>query len=389
MKNAIKPIVLATSLILVTACNSTAPINKTATTAINQEKFSQFHQYDEKSNITLEYTDYGQILNASVIDLGMSDRYRISNNTSKIGTRLSSNPKPSTATEANRFYYDSYKKNPQMKQDLQIVQENMADLPNKINLSNLPKSELLAYWLNLYNVTVLNELVQQYPVKNLTKLLNEEPNFFDKPRFNFNGNQYSLNDIEYNIVAPLFNNDPLLIYGYYRGYIGSPNLLDHPYTAKNVFTALTTNAVQFVNSNRGSVIGNHNTRVSSLYLEKKNYFPNFEEDLADHLQSLVIQEPDKDQVVQNFSFSIDNYDITDILGSDVEYGGGNATVADPSIVAEGFDTNFVTYGENLTKEVGHVSPLRREILQKITQKYYEANTRVEIKDLPAKESEDK
>ena len=178
MKNAIKPIVLATSLILVTACNSTAPINKTATTAINQEKFSQFHQYDEKSNITLEYTDYGQILNASVIDLGMSDRYRISQNTTKIGTRLSSNPKPSTATEANRFYYDSYKKNPQMKQDLQIVQENMADLPNKINLSNLPKSELLAYWLNLYNVTVLNELVQQYPVKNLTKLLNEEPSFF-------------------------------------------------------------------------------------------------------------------------------------------------------------------------------------------------------------------
>ena len=389
MKNAIKPIVLATSLILVTACNSTTPINRTATTAINQEKFSQFHQYDEKSNITLEYTDYGQILNASVIDLGMSDRYRISQNTTKIGTRLSSNPKPSTATEANRFYYDSYKKNPQMKQDLQIVQENMADLPNKINLSNLPKSELLAYWLNLYNVTVLNELVQQYPVKNLTKLLNEEPSFFDKPRFNFNGNQYSLNDIEYNIVAPLFNNDPLLIYGYYRGYIGSPNLLDHPYTAKNVFTALTTNAVQFVNSNRGSVIGNHSTRVSSLYLEKKNYFPNFEEDLADHLQSLVIQEPDKDQVVKNLSFSIDNYDITDILGTDVEYGGGNATVADPSIVADGFDTNFVAYGKSLTKEVGHVSPLRREILQKITQKYYEANTRVEIKDLPAKESEDK
>ena len=343
MKNAIKPIVLATSLILVTACNSTAPINKTATTAINQEKFSQFHQYDENSNITLEYTDYGQILRASVIDLGMSDRYRISNNTSKIGTRLSSNPKPSTATEANRFYYDSYRKNPQMKQDLQIVQENMADLPN----------------------------------------------FFDKPRFNFNGNQYSLNDIEYNIVAPLFNNDPLLIYGYYRGYIGSPNLLDHPYTAKNVFTALTTNAVQFVNSNRGSVIGNHSTRVSSLYLEKKNYFPNFEEDLADHLQSLVIQEPDKDQVVQNLSFSIDNYDITDILGTDVEYGGGNATVADPSIIAWGWETTFMTYGDNLTKEVGHVSPLRREILQKITQKYYEVNSRVEITDLPAKQSEDK
>ena len=99
--------------------------------------------YDEKSNITLEYTDYGQILNASVIDLGMSDRYRISNNTSKIGTRLSSNPKPSTATEANRFYYDSYKESSDEAR-LQIVQENMADLPNKVNLSNLPKSELLA-----------------------------------------------------------------------------------------------------------------------------------------------------------------------------------------------------------------------------------------------------
>ena len=159
MKSAIKPIILATSLILVTACNSTAPINKTAITAINQEKFSQFHQYDANSNITLEYTGYGQILSASVIDLGMSDRYRITSNTTAIGTRLSSNPKPSTATEANRFYYDSYKENPKMKQALQVIQKNMADLPNKVNLSNLPKSELLAYWLNLYNVTVLNELV--------------------------------------------------------------------------------------------------------------------------------------------------------------------------------------------------------------------------------------
>ncbi|TGV18898.1 DUF547 domain-containing protein [Pseudoalteromonas sp. MEBiC 03607] len=385
MKNAIKPIALAMSLILVTACNSTAPINKTATTAINQEKFSQFHQYNENSNITLEYTGYGQILSASVIDLGMSDRYRITSHTTAIGTRLSSNPKPSTATEANRFYYDSYKENPKMKQALQVIQKNMADLPNKINLSNLPKSELLAYWLNLYNLTVLNELVQQYPIKNLMRLLNEEPSFFDKPRFNFNGNQYSLNDIEYNIVAPLFNNDPLLMYGYYRGYIGSPNLLDHPYTAKNVFTALTNNAVQFVNSNRGSVIDTHSTRVSSLYLEKKNYFPNFEEDLTDHLQSLVIQEPDKDQVVQNLSFSIDNYDITDILGSDIPYGGGNAVVIDPSIVAVGWDTAFTTYSDNSSKVIGQVSPLRREILKKITQKYYEVNSRVEITDLPNKE----
>ena len=384
MKSAIKTIALTTSLILVTACNSTAPINKTAITAINQEKFSQFHQYDANSNITLDYAGYGQILSASVIDLGMSDRYRITSHTTTIGTHLSSNPKPSTATEANRFYYDSYKDNPKMRQALQVIQKNMADLPNKINLSNLPKSELLAYWFNIYNVTVLNELVQQYPVKSLSKLINEEPSFFDKPRFNFNGNQYSLNDIEYNIVAPLFNNDPLLIYGYYRGYIGSPNLLNYPYTAKNVFTALAHNAVQFVNSNRGSVIDTHSTRVSSLYLEKKNYFPNFEEDLADHLQSLVIQEPDKDQVVQNLSFSIDNYDITDILGTDVAYGGGNAIVVDPSIVALGWDKTFTTSGTHLTK-AGTVSTLRREILKKITQKYYEVNSRVEITDLPDKE----
>ena len=95
MKSAIKTIAL-TSLILVTAWNSTAPINKTAITAINQEN-SQFHQYDANSNITLDYAGYGQILSASVIDLGMSDRYRITSHTTTIGTHLS-NPKPSTAT---------------------------------------------------------------------------------------------------------------------------------------------------------------------------------------------------------------------------------------------------------------------------------------------------
>ncbi|WP_171039812.1 hypothetical protein [Pseudoalteromonas sp. S4488] len=52
-------------------------------------------------------------------------------------------------------------------------------------------------------------------------------------------------------------------------------------------------------------------------LATKNYYPIFEEDLAAHLQSLVIQEPDKDQVVKNLSFSLDNYEIPDILGRDV------------------------------------------------------------------------
>lgn len=377
---------LAVFIFILAGCKATKPVNKTTITDNNQEKFSQFHQYDESSTITLDYSDYAKILDASAINLGMSDRYNISSNTGQIGTRLARNPKPSTATESNRFFYTSYQDNPHMKKVLQQVQEKMANIPNTINLATLSKAEQLAYWLNLYSITVINALVQQYPIRNLLKLLKGKDNFFDKSRFTFNGNQYSLNDIEYNIVAPLFNNDPLIMYGFYRGYIGGPSLVTYPFTAKNVYPILKANALQFVNSNRGVVIRGHATYVSSLYLEKLNYFPNFEEDLTDHLLSLLVNQPAEQQVINKLSLSISNYNITDIIGSDPQYGGGISTVNDPSIVADGFSDSFERSGANYIKQIGHVSRLRLEILKKIAQRYFEEKGRVTITDLPDKES---
>ena len=101
---------------------------------------------------------------------------------------------------------------------------------------------------------------------------------------------------------------------------------------------------------------------------------------------MLVNQPADQQVISRLSLSISNYNITDIIGSDPQYGGGTSTVNDPSIVADGFSDSFERSGANYVKQIGHVSRLRLEILKKIAQRYFEEKGRVTITDLPDKES---
>jgi hypothetical protein len=52
----------------------------------------------------------------------------------------------------------------------------------------------LAYWLNLYNLTIFTEFNRQYPITNLKSAM--EGGFLDKKQFTIEGQSLSLNDIQ-------------------------------------------------------------------------------------------------------------------------------------------------------------------------------------------------
>ena len=80
------------------------------------------------------------------------------------------------------------------------------------------------------------------------------------------------------------------MYGLYQGIIGGPNIRKEAYTGATVYRALEYNAIEFINSNRGT---NRNSdkykvrKVSSLYARNKTYFPDFNADLSAHLLKYV------------------------------------------------------------------------------------------------------
>ncbi|MBZ9612023.1 DUF547 domain-containing protein [Rheinheimera maricola] len=278
------------------------------------------------SEYSISYDDLDALLKATVLYTGNSNRQKAGKSVARTGTRMKANVDRLTVNEGNRFYFEAFKDNAELRQILAAIRTSLQQVPAEVKLSAFSKSEQLAYWLNLYNVTVLDELVKIYPQKNLESLVDGGESLFERKTLNVAGIALSLNDIQFNILQEKYN-DPLVIYGLHQGYIGSPGIRKHAYTGKNVYRTLTNNAYEFINSNRGTYgeVNAENFRVSSFYQRSKAYFPNFEKDLTAHLLEHISGTERKAlETASVIEADINNWNITDVYGTSRNYGAGLA-----------------------------------------------------------------
>ncbi|MBB1275100.1 DUF547 domain-containing protein [Pseudoalteromonas sp. SR43-3] len=213
--------------------------------------YPQFSGYSPKSKLTINFEPVNILLESNVLDMGPSRRINAKLDKPLIGTRLRNVFPSATHNESNRFTYELIK-SPKQKSLVNDVKKYLESLPEKNNLNLYSKQEQLAYWLNLYNITLINEIVKRYPIVSLEKILTGPDSLLDKKLVNIGSLQLSLSDIQYGILDKNYSKEPLIIYGLYQGYIGSPNINKKAFSGKNVYKLLKNNATDFVNSNRGT-----------------------------------------------------------------------------------------------------------------------------------------
>jgi hypothetical protein len=288
-----------------------------------------FRDFDASSTYIIKYDDLTAVLKTVVVDMGRSTREKAAPTQSATGTRMKSKIKRSTANEANRFYYETFDDNEATQQLLGAIRDSLAHVPTEVPLKYFSRDEQLAYWLNLYNVTILNEIVNVYPKKNLKKLLVGKKSILPKKLLTVDGVALSLNDIQFNILKHNYADNPLIIYGLYQGIIGGPNIRKSAYTGADVYRALTNNAIEFTNSNRGTDGSSKNPevfRVSSLYERNKSYFPDFNSDLSAHLMKyLEGNERGQLQAASTLKPDINDWTITSLEGNYRELGASMAS----------------------------------------------------------------
>ncbi|MBT8070038.1 MAG: DUF547 domain-containing protein, partial [Gammaproteobacteria bacterium] len=149
---------------------------------------------------------------------------------------------------------------------------------------------------------------------------------FDKKLLTVAGIPLSLNDIQFKILRHNYNNDPLVFYGLYQGNIGGPNIRRRAYTGADVYRALKNNAMEFINSNRGTYSKDEKTfRVSSLYDRNRAFFPNFNADLSKHLL-VFLEEPERGELqrASKLKADINDWTVTDLGGTNRDLGGAFA-----------------------------------------------------------------
>lgn len=274
-----------------------------------------FSSYSEESPLEMDFSVVNEMLHAGVIYMGYSTR-KLSERPKEIfGTRFRHYKDRATENEANRFFYESLVK---QQQEIDLLKQSLELIPEETPLNLYSKEEQLAYWLNLYNVSLINEVAKIYPKYDLQEYLYGEQSILENKIITVNNIKLSLNDIQYNILQKNYDNDPLIIYGLYQGNIGGPNIRRKAYTGYNVYKSLGDNAFEFINSNRGTQFNGEDgeVRISQFYQRNESFFPDFENDLKQHLLTHAKKTISENiQTASSFNANIKNWKIADLYGS--------------------------------------------------------------------------
>lgn len=247
------------------------------------QQFDQFVPREATSTTKLDYGFWDDALSFFVLRMGRSTRQGASRPDATIGTRRVYGHDSRFRLEGNRVLFSLVDD-----EAFTPVADYRADLERiatEIDITRLPRNEQLAFWLNLHNVAMVEQIAANYPVSSPEKIvLGDAKTPLDTTPFvTIRGVAMSLRDIRTRIVYPNWS-DPKVFYGFFRGDIGGPSIRRKAFTGQNVAQELNDSADEFVNSLRGVEAFGGSLRVSALYEEiAPFYFANWNRDLHAHL----------------------------------------------------------------------------------------------------------
>ncbi len=150
------------------------------------------------------------------------------------------------------------------KNDTKILNAYVSNLKT-LDPRRLTRDEQFAYWVNLYNALTVQLILENYPVKSITKI----GGFFsfgpwDDEIIDVVGQSLTLNDIEHRILRPIWK-DNRIHYAVNCASFGCPNLQDKPYNALTLNKQLDAAAKEFINAEKGFKLDGATLVLSSIY----------------------------------------------------------------------------------------------------------------------------
>jgi len=286
MKSAL---VTATTLALLIASGSPAIAQPDGTASpsnagISEDsEFKRFHPKTERISTKIDYSMWDEALEYFVFRMGRSIREGAPSVEPGMGTRRVYGHQSRFRLEGNRVIF-SYLED-EVKTALAEYRRDLENTGSFVDIAKLSRNEQLAFWINLHNVAVIEQIALEYPVSQPSRIrVNGSDLPLDEtPFITVAGISMSPKDIRTKIVFPNWK-DPKVIYGFFRGEIGGPSIMPNAFNADNVGELLNDSAVEFVNSLRGTQKNGSRLDISEIYEEARPFFfSNWETDVKAHL----------------------------------------------------------------------------------------------------------
>ncbi|HEX9941570.1 MAG TPA: DUF547 domain-containing protein [Thermoanaerobaculia bacterium] len=148
-----------------------------------------------------------------------------------------------------------------------------------VDVQSLSRPDQLAYWINLYNISVVAIVVDNYPVESIRDLSTDpiiRLNVFKKDSVDTRRGKVSLNDIENEKVREGFK-DPRIHFAINCAAKSCPPIRPEPYVGSRISEQLDDQARKFLNGpngvrleKKGGVLILHTTKVMDWFEEDFN-----------------------------------------------------------------------------------------------------------------------
>lgn len=122
-----------------------------------------------------------------------------------------------------------------------------------VNVASLSRPEQLAFWINLYNISVVGVIVDNYPTASIRDISTDpiiRLNVFKKPYVPFGTGKMSLNDVENDKVRAGFK-DARIHFAINCAAASCPPIRPEPYTGAKLSAQLDDQTRKFINGPKG------------------------------------------------------------------------------------------------------------------------------------------
>ena len=139
---------------------------------------------------------------------------------------------------------------------LNLIVSNFSKIsPNK----SWTKSEIKAFWINVYNANVIKLLAENYPLKSINYI--RDP--FQMKFISFDGDKVSLEYIQKEVLLAL--NDPRTHFALYDTSVSSPKLRNTAYSSDTIESELNVVTGAYINDPTKNNISPKNCALSKIF----------------------------------------------------------------------------------------------------------------------------